>query len=291
MSIRSFALISVLTVSAALELGAITLAYRDGNGRLVYQTAGGGTKVVAPADGFEPNLNPDSRLLLYTLQGPDAARTIMLYDASTGKSRALQQGFVRQAIWSPDGLHIAFLKMGKDQWQLWAMPAVEPAKARAVATLKLDTLVGWTTDSQSVIAFDSEKLHWIGLDGAVKKSVAIDKIYSQKFQWMSSDTLRFHPRNPDLLAVSAFYMETPKGAQVDAMDLNATIFLYDFKTGSRTGQLDIKSFGLYGEWSPDGEWIYFTRQEAAKRRGIWRMHPGGKGLERVAAGEMCVVGR
>lgn len=291
MFIRELAAIAVLTASLALDLGAVTLAWRDANGRLVYQAAGAPVKVVAASNGFEPSLSPDAKLLLYTLEGKDADRTIMLYDSASGKSRALLQGLVRQAMWSPDGRRIAFLKIVKDQWMVWEMPAVEPQKARIIAARSVHALAGWAADSQSVIAVDERNLYWLGINGAAGKSVPIEKIYSQKFQWMSSDTLRFHPRNADLLAVSAFYMDTPKGAQVDAMDLNATIFLYDFKTGTRTVQLDIKSFGIYGEWSPDGEWIYFTRQETTKQRGIWRMHAGGKGLERVAAGEMCVVGR
>ena len=38
-----------------------------------------------------------------------------------------------------------------------------------------------------------------------------------------------------------------------------------------------------GRLTPDGAWLYFRRLET-RGFGVWRVHPDGSGLERVAAG-------
>jgi Tol biopolymer transport system component len=73
------------------------------------------------------------------------------------------------------------------------------------------------------------------------------------------------------------------------MDLNSTIALVDLKSGKRTIVVPAKSWAIDSEWSPDGAWIYHTHLEGRGKYGVWRMHPDGSGMERVAAGSQAVV--
>ncbi len=194
-----------------------------------------------------------------------------------------------QARWSPDGTKIVFLKDEKAHWQLWTMSPADPAKATLLAQPEISGIVDWTPDGKTIIAFDSQRLLWVGLDGKQQRSLPLDQIYGKQFQWMGSDHLRFDPKNADRLSVSAYYMETIKGAVMDEMDLTATVFLYDTKAKTRKVILDTKTFGHDGEWSPDGQWLYFTRMEKPRVYAVWRVHPDGTGLEKVVAGEQAVV--
>ena len=91
---------------------------------------------------------------------------------------------------------------------------------------------------------------------------------------MSSNKIRIHPKNPNLLAVSAPYDET---------GMTSTLALFDIKSSKRDLVLTKKVWGDEAEWSPDGAWLYFRRLET-RGFGVWRVHPDGSGLERVAAG-------
>lgn len=270
---------------------AATLAYRDPGGRLLLRGEDGSSKVVAGRNGYEACFSADAQRLVYTREEDGPNRTLVLYERGRGRSRDLVHGLVRQGHWSPDGGRIAFLKFSEGSWQIWTMAVTEPEKASRAAPLPVMSLLGWSADGKAIIAADEVRMHWLDKSGAVRRSEQLDRIYGADFQWMSSDHFRFRPRDPDLLAVSAYYMETPKGAPVDDMDLNATVFLFDLKSGKRSLVLNAKMWGHDAEWSPDGEWLYFTRLESARRRVIWRVHADGTGLERVVAGTDPALGQ
>jgi Tol biopolymer transport system component len=253
----------------------------------MYEPEGAPARLVAKK-GYELSLSPDGKRLLYTVDAEGTKRVLMLYEADNGKSRETVSGVVREQRWSPDGSKISFLKIVGDAWQIWVMPAADPSKAKAVSTRNVDTQAGWTPDGKTIVATDVERLYWFALDGRVTKWIPLETIYGKEFQVMGGDGHRFKPGNPDLLLVSADYLDAPKGSPVDGMDLNSTLFVYDFKTGKRTVLLTTKLWGRGGEWSPAGDWIYFERIEN-QRRDIWRIHPDGAGLEKVLAGTDIVI--
>ena len=150
---------------------------------------------------------------------------------------------------------------------------------------------GWTQGDDAIVCFDQNRLYWMALDGKPRQSAAIKDLYGGQFQWMSSDHLRQDPANPGRLLLSAYYMETPKGAAVDEMDLNSTLVTVDPKSGRRTPILPVKVWAKDGEWSHDGAWIYFTRLEPHGKFGVWRVRPDGGGLERMAAGSEPAAAR
>jgi len=77
------------------------MAYLNPAGSVVL-SRGAVKKIVAPA-GSELCLSHDGKKLLYTRSDSKTApdRTIVLYDADSGKSQDLVRGLVRQAFWSP----------------------------------------------------------------------------------------------------------------------------------------------------------------------------------------------
>ena len=260
----------------------------DPSGQVIYKPENAPPKVVAKK-GYELSLSPDGKRLLYTVDAAGTRRVLMAYDADAGKSRETSSGIVREQRWSPDGSKISFLKIVGDAWQIWVMPSSDTSKAVAVSSRNIDSQVGWMPDGKTIVAADTQQMYWIGLDGKVAKTVALATIYGKEFDPMGGDGRRFKPGNPDLLLVSANYVSTPKGAPVDAMDLNSTLFLYDLKTEKRTVVLSTKLWGRGGEWSSGGDWIYFERLENQRVSSVWRIHPDGTGLEKVLAGTGIVV--
>jgi Tol biopolymer transport system component len=254
----------------------------------MYKTGAAAAKLVANK-GYELSLSPDGKRLLYTVDAVGTRRILMVYEADSRKSRETVSGIVRDQRWSPDGSKISFLKIVGDAWQIWVMPFADFSKSAGVSTRNIDSQAGWTPDGKTIVAADTQQMYWIGLDGKVAKTVPLATIYGKEFDPMGGDAHRFKPGNPDVLLVSANYVDTPKGAPVDAMDLNSTLFLYDFKSAKRTLVLSTKVWGRGGEWSPAGDWIYFERLESQRAFSAWRIHPDGSGLEKVLAGAGIVI--
>ena len=268
----------------ASSVHAATLAYVDSRDRLVYQPEGG-KPVVVSRDGYEPSLRRDGKQLLYTRQesATSPKRTLVLYDVASGHSSDLISGFVSGPVWSPDGRRMAFTRLEAKVWQVWVMDLAEPAKASRVSEEEMDGVAGWSPESDTIICYNQTNVYWIGLDGKTRRKVPTSVFYRQDLEWMSSNKIRIDPKNPNLLAVSAGYSETQEGAPADETGMTFTVALFDINSSKRDLVLTKKVWGDEAEWSPDGEWLYFRRLEA-RGFAVWRVHPDGSGLERVAAG-------
>ena len=92
------------------------------------------------------------------------------------------------------------------------------------------------------VCYNQTKVYWIGLDGKILRKVPTSLIYRQDLEWMSSNKIRIHPKNPNLLAVSAPYDET---------GMTSTLALFDIKSAKRDLVLTKKVWGDEAEWSPD----------------------------------------
>ncbi|HEY4978261.1 MAG TPA: hypothetical protein VII25_03765 [Candidatus Acidoferrum sp.] len=266
----------------------VEVAYLDATGKVIL-SRGEVRKAAAPA-GYELSVSHDGKKLLYTrdLAGPN--RTIALYDAATGRSQDLVTGLVHQGFWSPDDSRIAFLKNVDEKWQVWTFPANAPESAAAFSPQTVLALHGWTSPS-SVLASDMENAYWLGEDGKAQQTVPLKEIYGSTFQIMSSDTMRVHPLNPDLLLVTAFYTATPAGAPVDAMGLNSSFFLYEVRSKRRVALCPTDTWARTAEWSRDGLQIYFTKMGPGKTFSTTRLFWDGTGLKRYMAGSSLAIGR
>jgi len=267
----------------------VATAYLDTGGHVIVSH---GEARKAAGIGAEPALSHDGKKLLYTRSdsksGPE--RSIVLYDLDTGRSRDIAGNNVRQAFWSPDDSRIAYLKFDGKLWQVWTAPASAPEKAAALSAQNVDALHGWVNAS-TVLASDTQNLYWLSEDKPAQ-TVPLKEIYGDSFQIMSSDTIRVCPVNPDLLLVSAYYLNTPAGAPTDSMGINQTFFLYELKSRRRVILGPADAFTRDAEWSRDGLQVFFTRGVPAKGALVTdRMFWDGTGEKRYSPGISLVVGK
>ena len=101
------------------------------------------------------------------------------------------------------------------------------------------------------VCYNQTKVYWIGLDGKILRKVPTSLIYRQDLEGMSSNKIRIHPKNPNLLAVSAPYSEAQEGAPADETGMTSTLALFDIKSSKRDLVLTKKVWGDEAEWSPD----------------------------------------
>jgi hypothetical protein len=237
-------------------------------------------------------LSHDGKQLLYTRSdsrtGPE--RSIVLYDFDTARSRDVAGTNVRQAFWSPDDSRIAYLKFDGSFWQVWTAPANAPDKATQLLPLNVDALHGWT-NATTILASDLQNAYWLS-DDKPEQVVPLKDIYGSTFQIMSSDTIRVCPINPDLLLVSAYYLNTPAGAPTDSMGLNETFFLYEVKSQRRVILGPPDAFARNAEWSRDGLQIFYTKGVPGKTSLITdRIFWDGTNDKRYSSGNSLVVGK
>jgi uncharacterized membrane protein len=267
----------------------VAVAYVDAAGNVVLNR--GKTKRIVAPEGTELAVSHDGKKLLYTRSdsktGPD--RTIVFYDLDTGKSLDLMHGLVRQAFWSPDDSHIAFLKAIDRSWQVWSFPASTPGAASLFSPQPVNSLHGWV-DPHSVLAADSLNAYWFS-DETLPQAVALKDIYGTTFQVMSSDTIRVNPINADLLLISADYLTAPAGAPVDAMGLAPSFFLYEVRSRRRVVLCPPEQPGRAGEWSRDGLQVFFTGSDSTRHASIYRIFWDATGLQRSLAGSNYTIGQ
>jgi uncharacterized membrane protein len=268
----------------------VATAYLDSAGRVI--VARGEVRKTAAPSGTEPALSHDGKFLLYTRSdsktGPE--RSIVLYEVDTGRSRDVAGNNVRQAFWSPDDSRIAYEKYDGKIWQIWTAPISAPDKATLLSPLSIDALHGWV-NSTTVLATDMQNAYWLSEDKPAQ-TVPLKDIYGDNFQIMSSDSIRVNPINPDLLLVSAYYLNTPPGAPTDQVGLNQTFFLYEVRSHRRTILGPPDTFARNAEWSRDGLQIFFTRGVPGKAPLVTnRIFWDGSGDKRYSAGNSLVFGR
>ncbi len=267
----------------------VAVAYLNSAGNVVLSR--GKVKKIAAPDGAELALSHDGKKLLFTRSdsktSPD--RTIVLYDFDSGKSQDLMHGLVRQAFWSPDDSRIAFLKAADQSWQVWSFPASMPEAVALFSSQPVNSLHGWV-DNHTILATDMLNAYWLSEDNQ-QLVVALKDIYGPTFQIMSSDTIRVHPLNSDLLLVSADYMSPPAGSPVDSMGLAAGFFLYELRSKRRVVLCPADQPGRAAEWSRDGLQVFFSGSDSAHRQGIFRIFWDATGLQRLLTGSNYVVGQ
>jgi uncharacterized membrane protein len=268
----------------------VATAYLESSGRVVVSR--GEVRKVVAASGSELALSHDGRSLLYTRSdsstGPE--RSIVLYDVDTGRSRVVAGNNVRQPFWSPDDSHFAYVKFDGKIWQIWTAAINAPDNATQLSPTDIAGLQGWISPT-TILGTDLQNAYWLSEDKP-PQIVPLKDIYGETFQIMSSDTMRVCPINPDLLLVSAYYLNAPAGAPTDSVGLNETFFLYEIRAHRRTvlGPPDL--YTRNAEWSRDGLQIFFTRGVPGKTATATdRMFWDGSGLKRYSAGNSLVIGR
>ena len=265
----------------------VVTAYLDATGRVMI-ARGEAAKVVAPA-GSQLSFSHDGKRLLFTRNDAGKDRTIVLYDVATGKSTELMRGSLASAFFSPNDAMIAFMKLVGTDWQVWALPTGAPEKAAQLGTGAVWALHGWM-DVQTVLASDASKLYFLRTDSPAT-SMAMSEVYGQ-FERNSTDTIRVHPSNPDLLLVTALTQTVRPGMAKDPdSKLGSAAFLYEIKSKRQVVVTPPNVFAQDGEWSRDGLQIFFTDAANKKAPSIGKIFWDGSGFKRVRAGSGLVVGQ
>jgi uncharacterized membrane protein len=267
----------------------VAVAYLNSAGSVVFSR--GKVKKIAAPDGAELALSHDGKKLLFTRSdsrtGPD--RTVVLYDFDSGKSQDLVHGSVRQALWSPDDSRIALLKAVDQSWQVWTFSASMPEAAAPFSSQPVNALHGWI-DNHTILATDMLNAYWLS-EEVLPQAVALKDIYGSAFQIMSSDTIRVHPLNSDLLLISANYLAAPAGAPADSSGLAASFFLYELRSKRRVILCPADQSGRAAEWSRDGLQVFFSGSDSAHRQGIYRIFWDATGLQRFLTGSNYAIGQ
>jgi uncharacterized membrane protein len=250
------------------------VAYFDATGKIML-ARGESAKLVAPK-GSQLSLSHDGKRLLLTREDSATDRTIVLYDATSGKSTDLIRG-AQSAFWSPDDSQIAFLKLTDGALRVWTTPSNAPDKAAQLASTPVLALQGWQ-DAHTVLATDASKLYFLKTESP-PSSIDLRDICGSTFQFAATDTLRASPANSDLLAVAA------------STGATSNVFLYEFKSKRRVPLTAPNLNASFAEWSRDGIQIFFATRDAAKNSSVYRIFWDGSGLKRIRPASGLVVGQ
>jgi uncharacterized membrane protein len=246
--------------------------------------------VVAP-EGSQLALSNDGKRLLYTRESKGtASKAIVLYDSATAKSGDFLQGEVQQPFWSPDDSRIAFMKSVDGHWRLWVAPVAAPETGAQVFPADIVAIHGWV-DAHTLLVDDLQQLSWVGDDGSVKQTLSANDLYGTSYGASSSNTVRVHPLNADLLLASA---ETKPAADASAAGkpaLGAVFFMYEIRSKRRDMLSSPDMLARVAEWSRDGLQIYFSGTDASKRIATYRVFWDGTSLKRYSDGTNLVIGQ
>jgi hypothetical protein len=268
----------------------VNVAYIDSAGHVI--VVHGAVHKTASVVGSDLALSHDGNKLLFTSSfsntSPD--RSLLLFDYLSGHSREIAGSNIRQPFWSPDDLHIAYLKSDGANWQVWTAPASAPESGALLSSTNVTSLYGWV-NTTTVLASDLQNLYWISEDRPAE-IVPMRDIYGPEFQILSSDTIRVCPLNPDLLLVSAYYVKAPAGAPVDSTGANETFFLYEVHSKRRTILGPSDAYSRNAEWSRDALQIFFTKGIPGKTTLVTdRIFWDGTDEKRFSSGSYLVIGK
>jgi uncharacterized membrane protein len=271
----------------------VAVAYLDSSGRVML-AQNDVPKLVAPK-GYQLSLSHNGKHLLFTRDDASptakADRSIVLYDSTTGKTTELFQGLVQQAFWSPDDTKIAFLKFADNHWRVWTAPISAPDSATQLFAGEVLAIEGWQ-DQHTVIAVDASNLYFIGEDGQPSKSILLIKIYGELYSFSSSDAIRVHPLNPDLLMVSAVSTKPIPGIPPDLRTgTTSAFFFYEIKSGREFTATAPALGANAAEWSRDGLQIFFNGWDSARKPMIYRQFWDGTGPKKIRPGTDLVIGQ
>ena len=264
----------------------VAVAFLSPTGQVML-ARGAAAKMVAPS-GSQLALSHDGKRLLFT-RGQGSDRTILLYDATAGRTTELQRGPAQSAFWSPDDSQIAFLKMAGQDWTVWIMPAASADRATQLSNSPVWALHGWQ-DAHTVLASSVSSLYFLKTESP-PIVMPIRDVFGDGFGVASSDSIRANPNNPDLLLVSATSLQAKAGAADAKAGATSAAFLYEIASKRRAVVTPAGIFAQDAEWSRDGIQIFFTGRDAAKAASIWRIFWDGSGLKKQRAGSGMVVGQ
>jgi Tol biopolymer transport system component len=191
--------------------------------------------------------SPDGRRLAYA-SGEGLIWTVGIQRGS--RPRRVATGFGPD--WSPDGAWLAYFRGPERRTDVFKVSVRRPRPIRLTTHPRFDHSPQWSPDG-SQIAFVSERdrnseLYVVGARGGAARRLTADPAHDEFFTWSPNGR-------------SLAYASYRDGADPHSLGIgNAEIFSVELETGR------VRNLSQNREWdgdpafSPDGEWIVFTRR-------------------------------
>jgi Tol biopolymer transport system component len=199
-----------------------------------------------------------SRLITVDLDGSDA-RVVFQADE-----------IIEAPNWTPDGKWLVF-NAGGEIWRIDAEGSGAPVKIDTGSIRDLNNDHVLSPDGQTIYLSDNNgHLYAVPLSGGEPRKVSNDHATPHHYY--------LHGISPDGVTLSYVAVEGPAGAK------RINLFTIPAADGPDTRLSDVGYPNDGPEYSPDGKWIYFSSERAAKIPGhaqCFRMLPNGGGIEQL----------
>lgn len=189
----------------------------------------------------------------------------------TGRTVLLEADEIIEAPnWTPDGRHLV-INAGGELWRV-------PSDGEGVA-VKIDTGAQRDLNNDHVLSPDGQTIYFSDNDGhlyAVPFAGGEPRRVSN--QHTEPHHYYLHGISPDGLTLSYVAVEGPAGRK------RINLFTIPAAGGPDTRLSDVAYPNDGPEYSPDGKWIYFSSERAARVPGhaqCFRMRPDGSGIEQL----------
>lgn len=176
--------------------------------------------------------------------------------------------------WTPDGNTLIFNAGG----EIWAIPADGSAAPTLIDTGSIRDLNNdhvLSPDGQTIyLSSNTGHLYAVPISGGKPRKVSNDHPTPHHYY--------LHGISPDGQTLSYVAVEGPAGQK------RINLFTIPAAGGPDTRLSDVDFPNDGPEYSPDGQWIYFSSERAAHRPGhaqCFRMRPDGTGIEQLSFDE------
>ena len=199
------------------------------------------------------------------------SQLITLSADGTGRTVLLEADEIIEAPnWTPDGRYLV-INAGGELWRI-------PSDGKGIA-VKIETGTQRDLNNDHVLSPDGQTIYFSDNDGhlyAVPFAGGDPRRVSN--QHTEPHHYYLHGISPDGLTLSYVAVEGPAGHK------RINLFTIPAAGGPDTRLSDVAYPNDGPEYSPDGKWIYFSSERAAKVPGhaqCFRMRPDGSGIEQL----------
>ena len=216
----------------------------------------------------KPSFARRSRTLL-----PGQISELTVIDKDAGEPQVIftADEIIEAPNWTPDGKTLVFNAGG----EIWTIPADGSSPPVVIDTGSVRDLNNdhvLSPDGQTVyLSSDNGHLYAVPITGGEPQRVSNDHSAPHHYY--------LHGISPDGKTLSYVAVEGPAGHK------RINIFTIPSAGGPDTRLSDVAFPNDGPEYSPDGKWIYFSGERAAKRPGhaqCFRMRPDGTGIEQLS---------
>ena len=208
------------------------------------------------------------------LEGQVARLITMDVDGSDERVLLEADEIIEAPNWTPDGRHLIFNAGG----ELWSIPADGSGPA-----VKIDTGAVRDLNNDHVLSPDGQTIYGSDNDGHIYafpiaggSARRVSNIHATPHHYY------LHGISPDGLTLSYVAVEGPPERR------RINMFIIPAAGGPDTRLSDVDYPNDGPEYSPDGQWIYFSSERAATQPGhaqCFRMRPDGTGIEQLTFDE------